>query len=226
MTLTRVAEGVWTEDRVLDFPGGMKLPIRMTALRDAEGALTLVSPVRFDDTLAGEVSALGPVRAIVGPNLYHHLFLRSALERFPEAELFLAPGLAAKRPTLPKSHTLDGAGAALGPDLTPLVIEGAEKMNEVVFVHGPSRTLVVTDLFFNVVSPANFMSGLLLSVTGTRGKLAQSRTWRFLVKDKRAHRACLGAILERPLDRIVMAHGEVFSATDLKTAAEAALLPW
>lgn len=198
----------------------------MTVLRGEDGALTLVSPVRFDEALAAEVAALGEVRAIVGPNLYHHLYLRSALEHFPKAELFLAPGLAEKRPNLPRSHPLDGRGSPLGPQIQSLPVEGSPKMSEVTFVHLPSRTLVVTDLFFNVVKPASFMTAFYLSLTGTNGRFVQSRLWRFVVKDEAAHRASVEALLTRPLERIVMAHGEVFSPPGLPDAARQGLIRW
>lgn len=226
MSLRPVAEGVWTEDRRLDLPGGLKLPIRMTVLRDHDGGLSLISPVRFDEALRAEVAALGEVRAIVGPNLYHHLYLRSALEHFPKAELFLAPGLAAKRPNLPKSHPLDGRGSPLGASIEAIPVAGAPKMNEVVFAHTPSRTLVVTDLFLNVVRPASFVTALYLSLSGARGTLAQSRVWRFLVKDRSAHRASLEAIFARPIEAVVMAHGEVSLLAGDPAAARAGLLPW
>ena len=226
MPLTPLADGLWCEDRLISLPAGLKMPIRMTVMRGADGALTLVSPVRFDEALAAEVSKLGEVRSIVGPNLYHHLFLRSALEHFPKAELFLAPGLAEKRAQLPASHVLGGSERAFDSAILPIVVAGAPKMSEVVFVHEPSRTLVVTDLLFNIRKPETLSTAFYLSISGTRGKLAQSRAWRFLVSDRAAHRASLDALLGRPLERLVMAHGEVLTAADAGSLATRALLGW
>ena len=78
---------------------GIEMGTRMAVLRTGAGLL-VHSPIAPGGGLAEAVAALGPVRWIVAPNRFHHLWAGEFAAAFPEAELFLAPGLAAKRPDL------------------------------------------------------------------------------------------------------------------------------
>lgn len=213
--LTRLGPDIWTATAAMRFPAGVELPIRMTAVRLPDRSLALVSPISMDDALAAEVAELGPVRFLVGPNLLHHLSLGPARERFPGATLLGVPGLAAKRPEL----AFDGEiadGGPWGDALRALPIAGAPRLNEVVFHHPVSRTLVATDLVFNIGQPANRRTGMLLRLMGTRGRFARSREWTLLIRDRAAYRDSLDRILALPFDRIVMAHGDVVEGDDAR----------
>ena len=104
------------------------------------------------------------------------------------------------------------------------LVAGAPKLNEVAFFHRSTGTLLVSDLLFNVTHPANFMTGLVLSMAGTKGRLAMSRAWRGYTKDKRALKASLEKILAWPFTRILPAHGEVFEDPAAVEKARAAMV--
>src|SRR5690606_3607574 len=190
------------------YPGGFRLPARMTAARLPDGGVVLISPIEIDGDLQREIEALGPVRYLVGPNLHHHLFLRPARERFPAAALVGAPGLPSKRENLPFDHELDGA-PPWGGGLVPHLVRGQPRMNEIVFHHRSSGTLVVCDLVFNMVSYEGAATGITLRLMGTPGRLAMSRLVRFLIKDRAAFDESIDQILALDFDRVIMAHGDV-----------------
>src|SRR4030095_15959704 len=99
------APEVWTAERsnkVL----GVDLGVRMTVIRLQEWGLFVHSPVPLDVLLKKEIDSLGPVRFIVGPNLFHHLSLRPWSQSYPEAKLLGAPGLLQKRKNLRFDGTL------------------------------------------------------------------------------------------------------------------------
>ena len=204
--LTALAPDLFTATSTIRF-FGMVLPIRMVIVRLPDGSLALVSPIPMDEALAVEVAALGEVRYLVGPNLLHHLSLAAWRERFPAATLLGAPGLAAKRSGL----SFDGelTDAPWGDALSAHLVAGAPRINEVVLHHAASGTLITADLLFNIVTPATRWSAVVLAMAGTRGRLARSREWWFLVKDKAAFNQSLDRILALPFDRVTMAHGEV-----------------
>ena len=208
--LTALAPDLYTATSTMRFPAGVVLPIRMVVVRLPDGGLTVVSPIPADDALAAEVAALGAVRYLVGPNLLHHLSLGPWRERFPGATLLGAPGLAAKRSDLPFAGSLAEApwGDALGAHL----VEGAPRINEVVLHHAASSTLIATDLLFNIQRPANRRTAVVLALAGTRRRLARSREWILLVKDRAAFDRSLDRILALPFDRVLMAHGDVVEA--------------
>ena len=190
--------------------GGFQMPTRMTALGFGSGGVALVSPVPIDDAMAGKIAELGEVRYLVAPNLLHHLYLAAAKARYPEARILAPRKLGQKRPDLRIDAFLeDGVPSDLKDDVRAVRIDGAPAVDEVALFHAPTRTLVLTDLVFNVTKPRGLVAHLVLFLVGCRAKLAQSRTWRFFVKDRVAAAASVRTLLTLPFDTLVVAHGEV-----------------
>ena len=110
MTLVNLAPGVWTSAEILRLPG-IRFPVRVGVFRLGNGSLMLVSPTPRIGELTAEISALGPVSAVVEPNALHHLGLAPARAAFPEARSFGRPGLAGviSGQLLPES-LVDGPG--------------------------------------------------------------------------------------------------------------------
>ncbi len=221
--LVPLAANLWHVTQPMRFPMGMRMTTRMTVVRLASGELVLHSPVRMDDALEAELRSLGEVKWVVSPNLYHHLFIRRALERFPSASLLAPPGLAEKVPDLPAAQQLlTEPVPELAEELPHLAILGAPKMNEVVFHHRPTGTLIASDLVFNVREPDGFMANVMLTLMGTAGRFTKSRMWKFLIADAQTHRASIDQMLTWKVSRVVMAHGDVLE-NDAQTNLERAL---
>ena len=207
--LTRQAEDLWTVDHELRVGPGMPFPTRMTVVRLADRSLSLISPVPIDDALSAELEELGQVAYLVAPNLLHHLHIRAAKERYPAARLLGPAGLEKKQAHL-HFETLDVAShPALRDAFASESIGGAPKLSEMVLLHRPSRSLIVTDLVFNIETPPAFTTAMLLRLTGTHGRLAQSRVWRMATDDLSLARASCERILAWDFDRLVVAHGNV-----------------
>jgi hypothetical protein len=210
--LRQVADGLWTMDILKRFPLGVRLPLRGTVVRLADGGLWLHSPTPLSPELAVAVDALGPVRHLVGPSRIHHLSLGAWAARYPAAQLWAAPGLAEKRRDLTFAGTIE-AGAAPPPwaaEIQPLPLAGAPGLGEVAFFHHGSQTLICTDLLFNIRRPANWGTAMLLTVMGTKGRFAMSRVWRRYAKDRPALKKSVERLLACDFTRVVPAHGEVF----------------
>jgi hypothetical protein len=208
--LVKVAEGIHCAESEVKMPGGVRMSTRMTILRLSNGKLLVHSPIRLDDALVKAIDALGEVAYIVSPNRMHHLFFGPSAERWPGAKTFGPPGLAEKVPTLRIDEVLtDTAPSVWADELEQVVVQGAPKMSEVVMFHKPTRTLVVSDLFFNIVHPPNLATKVVLTLMGTRGKLAKSRGWKLMTEDKTAFKASVRKVMAWDFDRLVMAHGEV-----------------
>jgi len=222
-TLQAVADDIWVAQQVLVKPGRVLIPINMTVLRLRDGSLLVHAPIAIDESLAQSLDALGPVRQVVAPNSFHHLFVTPCLQRYPQAALWVAPGLPAKRSDLKPAGVLGMDQPPWAGELDTLVIDGAPKLREVVFFHRASRSVLVTDLLFNMTDPATFTTGLVLRLMGTYRRLAVSRAWRLYTKDRRAQQPTLQALLAWPFERIIPAHGTVYDgAAPLPPAREAA----
>lgn len=204
---------------------GIRFPARMTVLPLGGGQLALVSPVPIDDACAAAIARLGEVALLIAPNLMHHLYLGDAARRYPAARVLAPAGLVAKRSDLRVDVSLDGVlPAELTQAVDVLRLEGAPRLDEFVFHHRAARSLVVTELVFNILHPPGFLAHVLLAVSGTRGRLASSRLWRTLVEDRARFVASLERVLALPFETLVVAHGEL--VTDDARAQLAQALRW
>lgn len=209
--LVRLADGVHTLESRLRVAPGFHLPVRSTLLGLAGGELMLISPLRIDDRLAEQVAALGRVTHIVAPNKFHHLFVGEAAARWPEAQVHLASGLPAKLSKLGRQVPPHRAlPESMPSELQAIPVEGMPALDETLFFHAPSRTLVVTDLVFNVLGPTDgLLTGLILRLVGAHQKLAQGIELRFMVRHSASARESLERVMALDFTRLVMAHGEV-----------------
>lgn len=217
--LKPIATDVWhLQGEPMKFPGGLWLPIASTVVRLPDRSLLLYSPIALDDAKAAALAEQGEVAHIVAPSLIHHLWAKAAAERYPRATLHVTPGLAAKVPAFAGARELTDA-AAIDASLDSVLIGGAPKLNETVLFHRPSGVLMCADLLFNVTTHPNFMTKVILSMTGTGGKeLAQSRMWKMGVKDRAAARASIDRVLAWPVTWVAPGHGEPV-AVDAATLA-------
>ncbi len=187
----------------------MVFPVRMTVLRLRDGLL-LISPIAIDDELTRELAAIGPVRYILAPNLLHHLYLPAACTRYPDAAVYGVPGLERKRPEVQFTGVLDGSTHSPWPEIAIFAIDGAPPVREVVLHHTSSRSMIVTDLVFNMeraLSPASWV--ILRLFARALGGVAQSRLWRLFTRDRQAAGASVRAVLTADFDRLIMAHGDI-----------------
>jgi len=190
---------------------GLRIGTRMTVVRLGSGRVWLHSPVPFTPELAREVAALGPVAYLVAPNEVHHLWLGPWAEALPDATLYGAPGLRQKRADLLFHRELEDAPPAdWAEDLDQVLVRGIPRMNEVVFLHRASATLLLTDLAMNFPTlPEGFGTRLFVRAMGLSGGLRTSRMVRSLVRDRRAVREGLERVLAWRFDRVVTTHGEI-----------------
>ena len=205
--LRALATDVWVVERPQRFLG-IELGTRMTVAR-LGGGLWVCSPVALDDELRREIDALGEVRWIVAPNRFHHLYVAPFAAAYPNARLFGPPGLARKRKDLRFDGVLrDGVEAEWGDDVGWVRLRGVPIFDELVFVHRPSATLVVTDFLMAQVPNGGLATRVTMRLEGVHAQACVPRTVRLLaLRDRAALRESLRPILQWPLERIVLAHG-------------------
>jgi len=200
---------LWISDTPLRFLG-LSVGARMTVVRLADSKLLLHSPIAAAPELVREVKALGPVAYLVAPNRFHHLFVAQWQAACPEASVWAAPQLDAKRPDLEISGVLrDAPEPGWADTLDQVLIGGFPMMNEVVFFHRTSATLIATDLAFNVGPSSPPLTRLVFRLSRSYGRLAPTVLERLFIRDRAAFRHSLQRILEWPFERVVVAHGEV-----------------
>ena len=215
MPLERVAEDVWVHAQGLRTMG-LRLQTRMTVIRLGDGRLFLHSPVGLSHELREELDRLGEVALVVAPNRYHHRYVGDYAV-YPHATFLAAPGLPEKRPDLRFDGILEARPPPGWPEaLAYRPIDGAPALSETIFFHRPSRSLLLTDLAFNIRS-ASFPARAYFTLSGVYGRPAQSRLMFLLVRDRRRFADSLRAVLEWDFVRVIPCHGDLM-AGDAKTA--------
>ena len=141
---------IWTAWRPLKFLG-VSMGTRMTVVRTAAGKLWLHSPYDPGAQVRQQMDELGPVSYAVCPNRMHHMLVGQILELYPEARLFLSTALPKKRPDLAHGQVLgDDCPKEWEGDIRVLRLQGHPWLDEQIFLHQPSGTLILTDLMWCV----------------------------------------------------------------------------
>lgn len=207
--LRALAPDLWVAERRQTFYG-LEVGTRMTVIRLADASLLLHSPVALDPGLRAELDALGRVRYAVAPNRVHHLYAGRVTDAYPDARLWVGPGVERKRPDLTYTAVLgDEAPAEWRGQVDQVFFAGRPYENEVVFLHRASRTLVLCDLAFNFGPTAAWPTRWLMRLMRSYGRFGPSTLDPWLIKDRAAARASLERILAWDFDRVIVAHGDV-----------------
>jgi Domain of unknown function (DUF4336) len=219
--LQNIAHNIWHTQHNFAV-NGLSVSSRMTVVRLQDGCLWLHSPVPITKELKAELMALGEVAYVVAPSKMHYLFAADCMAAFPQATLFGAPGLQTKRPNLKGMRELQALPEpSWQEDLEQLFFAGMPLVNETVWFHKPSRTLIVTDLLQYYQGDLSFGLKIYAKLTGTSKQLAVPKTVRWLVKDRIAALASAQKILNWPFERVVVAHNVILE-TDAYTTVEKA----
>jgi len=208
-TLERHADDLWSVRAPLKLRIG-DIGTRMTVIRLWDGSLILHSPVEPEDTLREEIDRIGEVRWIVGPSRVHHFFLGHWKEAYPKALLCGAPGLDRKRKDLAFDREIDAELVERwNGEVETRLFRGAPQLTEVVFLHPASRSLILTDLCFNVQSQARNQARIFHVLVGATDHFGPHRLIRAFIRDKQAARESVDAILAWDFDRVLVTHGEI-----------------
>lgn len=214
--LRELEQDIWVAEQPLRY-FGLSVGTRMTVIRREGEKLTVISPIRVNEDIAAQLDNLGTVTDIIAPNLYHHLFAGPFKARYSQATFWAAPGLKEKKPELlidkviepHKSRTLCGLETIFFEGFRTLGSGGFELLNECVFFHAASRTLIVTDTAFHFDESSPLLTQFVFRVTGTYKQLSPSRLERIATTDKDNVRKSVQQILRWDFERVVVAHGSI-----------------
>lgn len=222
MTLqTLIPDTLWHAPQWLRL-GPLRFSSRMTLVRLQEGGLWVHSPAKPRARLVEQIDALGRVRDVVAPNREHHLFLLPFLAAFPRARGWIAPGLERGRPEFANLQVLDAPHRnQWQPEIEGIFIDGLPRLNETVWYHAPTRTLIVTDLLLQFGRDNPWLLRMGARVVARPGRPAMGRHMRLLVRDRQALARSVREILRFDFRRLVLAHDQVIEH-DARAAVESA----
>lgn len=206
--LTQVADDIWRKRQPISIVPGFILPAHMTVIRHSDNALWIHSPVNLDTAEQAELAALGEVKDIVAPNLFHHKWFATLAHLYPSARTHAPRELSSKTKDAPTFTALSSDSQVFSPALETYHLAGIPTVDEFVFFHPASRTLLLTDLAFNMNGSTGILTPLILALAGTRRGLQCSRIIKSQISDKQALERSLQNILALEFERVLVAHGD------------------
>jgi hypothetical protein len=203
---------IWIADGPVTSFHGFPYPTRMAVIRLSDGSLFVWSPVALTDSLRASVSVLGQVRHLVSPNALHHLFLGQWKSAYPAARLYASPRLRRKRQDLSFDAELsDAPEPAWAADIEQVALRGSFALTEFVFFHRASHTALFADLIQNF--PGDWFKGWRGYLARLGGIVAPNPgapiDWRASFLNRRAARISLDKVLAWPIERVLIAHGDL-----------------
>ncbi len=210
-----IGDGIWlAEGEIVSFYG-FPYPTRSVVVRLTNGDLWIWSPVRLTDDLSDAIENLGTVRHLVSPNKIHHLYLQDWKARYDGADLWGPQSTIKKRSDLSFREPLtDTTPNDWLPDMDQAWFHGSFAMDEIVFLHRPSKTVILADLIENFTPgflrqhwswwqrPLAKLDGITSTNPGA------PREWRLSFIHRAQARLARDKVLGWPCERVVMAHGE------------------
>ncbi|WP_120510578.1 DUF4336 domain-containing protein [Photobacterium salinisoli] len=188
---------------------------RMTVVILPDGKLWVHSPIELTTELAEAVNALGEVSYLIAPNHLHHLFVAQWQQAYPNATTFGTKEVIHKRSDLHFDDELTSSSDyPWQPAIEQLLFTGSKAMQECVFFHPETRTLILTDLIENF--PADSFKPWQRVIAKSAGVMAPSGKtpldWRLsFYLNKPEARRHIEHILSWEPQTIVLAHGELIT---------------
>jgi hypothetical protein len=206
------ADGLWVAEgpSVRDF--GIVFTTRMVIARLSDGSLWVNSPVHASSDTIRSVTGLGPVRYLVAATPRHVWRLAEWHAQFPEAELWAAKPspFTLKKGSLEFTGILtDTTPRAWAEDFDQVPFRGNPLIEEVIFLHKRSRTVILDDLIQNRLpvkgKPLRNTLFKLVGVLYPGGGVPLDGRLSFIHRD--LARRSLQKLLSWDFDKLIIAHG-------------------
>jgi hypothetical protein len=200
--------GIWLSERHLWF-GGVRLRSRMTVVRLADGRLWVHSASEPTPGLCAALDRLGEVSWVVVPNRYHHIHAGAMKARYPDAQVIGPASAKVRNDSVALDVAIeDERLRALVPELSPVALRGVPFLDETLFFHAKTRTLIAADLMM-CGCPADHWTWRWAShVCGQYLRYKAPPDVRWHTRAGPIVRQSLEEIAKLPLERILVAHSD------------------
>jgi hypothetical protein len=217
--LKEIDSNIWVAEQPLKYLG-IDVGTRMTVIRSKNDQLSIISPIKINDVIKKQLDEIGIVTNIIAPNLFHYLFASDCKNLFPSATFWADLDLKKKKPELPVDQNFDYKGGKINDHIEyiffdgfkTITLNGFSPLNEFIFYHGLSKTLILTDTAFNFDESFSFSTKLVAKLIGGYNNLSPSLLEKIATTDKHKIKNTLQKILDWDFDRIIMAHGSIIES--------------
>ena len=184
----------------------------MTVVRLGDGSLWVSSPVLVPFDTLGSIAQLGPVRYLVAATPRHVWRLGAWHTLFPNAQLWAAPRtpFTLGKGDLPLTGILaDAPYSGWANDLDQLLFKGSRLIEEILFLHRASGTVILDDLVqVHQKAPGKLLRNTLIAVEGVGSPHGGvGLDMRLSFTNRKLARQSLDRLLSWDFDKLIMAHG-------------------
>lgn len=159
-----------------------------------------------------EVDQLGEVAYLISPNKLHHLFVEEWIDTYPQAINYATTGLIKKRSDIQFDKALtDVAEDDWKDEIEQLIFKGSIVMEEAVFYHKSSKTIILTDLIENftpeTLTPWQHGLAKFAGILAPNGKAPIDYRASFILGKQQARKS-LAKMQSWDTENIILSHGE------------------
>ena len=216
-----VPDTIWVTERPVWF-SGIRQRARTTVVRLSGDALWVHSPCTPTDEVCAALDALGEVRWIVVPNRWHHLQAPATAARYPRAPVVGPKSAEARNPLVRVTLGADDpAYVRSTPELIPIHLGGVPFLDETVFFHPASSSLIAADLLMSACARDHWTSRLAARVCGHYEKVKAPPDVRWNTRASTAVAESIAQMRALPLQRILVAHADPITDRPVQQLAEA-----
>lgn len=201
--LCEFAKDIWTVDGPPARAFGFTFTTRMTIVRLGSGALWVSSPVVVPLPVLTRIAELGSIEYLVTATPMHMWRLETWHALFPNAALWAARKTLMTSPARVPLTGVLGRTQQWPDDLDQLAFKGSPLIEETLFLHRESRTLIVDDLI--QIHSRNVLSRFA-GVAAPGGGVSLDIRMSFV--NRKQARASLEELLAWDFDRVIVAHGD------------------
>jgi Domain of unknown function (DUF4336) len=214
--LRKIDENIWVAEQPFKY-FGLEVGTRMTVIRLLNDELIIISPIQTDEQTINELNAIGKVAYIIAPNVYHHLFISKFKAIYPDAKLWIPPALESKIPTVSVNKVISDSEGNIFEQIDYLLFDGfkifdlsgVSILNEFVFFHRQSHTLILTDTAFHFDKSFSLRTRLATKFLGVYEKLTPSPLEKLAINEKTKVKNSIQKVLTWDFNRVIMAHGSI-----------------
>ena len=200
-----IGENIWT----LNYPLlvlGNNFGRTVTIVRLRSGKLIIHSTAPFTAHDIEAIRAGGEPAWLLDATLFHDSFAKEGCRAFARVPYLAPPGFKSVPEVQTRSFSPPPQEWSGELEIVPLA--GMPKVQEHVFFPPPSRTLIVSDMFFNFGrSPSAWSRFFARYVMGLKNGVGMSAFFRMNIRDRSAFMESVRPILAWNFERIVVGHG-------------------
>lgn len=216
-----VPDAIWVTERPVWF-SGVRQRARTTVVRLSGGALWVHSSCTPTDDVCAALDALGEVRWIVVPNRWHHLQAPATAARYPNAMVVGPKSAQSRNPQVRlTAGTEDPTYVRSTPELMPIQLRGVPFLDETVFFHSGSGSLIAADLLMSACARDHWTSRMAGRFLGHYGKVRTPPDVRWHTRASAAVAQSIAQLCALPLQRILVAHADPITDRPIQQLADA-----